>query len=113
MRSSVLRLCALWVCVAIVGCTTVQPLAVDASDLSRNLKPGDQVEVVTARGQHLQFRIDAIDGEGLSGAGQRLAYTDIQSISRKQISGQRTALAVLGVVAAGALAAGGGGGGGY
>jgi hypothetical protein len=111
MRNSVRGLCAALVCLAIVGCTTIQPLAVDSSALSRNLKPGDQVEVVTASGQHLQFRIDAVDGEGLHGAGQHLAYTDIQSISRKKISGQRTALAVLGVVAAGALAAGGGGGG--
>ena len=112
MRSSVLRMCAIWVCVAMVGCTTIQPLTVDASGLSRDLKRGDQVEVVTAGGQHLQFKIEAVDGRGLHGAGQHLAYTDIQSISRKQISGQRTALAVLGVVAAGALAAGGGGGGG-
>jgi hypothetical protein len=97
-----------------VGCTTIQALTVDASGLSRALKPGDQVEVVTAGDQHLQFKIDAVDGEGLHGAGQHVAFTDIQSISRKQISGQRTALVVLGVVAAGALAAsGGGGGGGY
>lgn len=106
-----------WLCVActllaMMGCTVMQPLAVDSKQLSGTLSRGDHVEVVTASGQQLQFAVDKIDEQGLHGDGQHVAYSDIRSISRKQISAGRTALVALGVLAAGALAAGGGGGGG-
>ena len=110
MKKLVQQLLAVCVVLSMAGCSTIQPLTVDASQLSRTLKPGDRVELVTARGQQLQLKIDNVDETGLQGAGQRVAYNDIQSISRKEINAGRTALVVLGIVAAGALAAGGGGG---
>jgi hypothetical protein len=91
------------------ACTTLQPLAVDSTRLARTLKQGDEVHLVTVRGQALQFEIERLDNQGIQGNGQRVAYEDIQSISRKQISAGRTTLLALGVVAAGALAASGGG----
>jgi hypothetical protein len=112
MKKLVQQLLALCVVLSMVGCTTVQPLTVDPSGLSSTLKRGDQVEVVTSSGQQLQFKIDNVDAAGLQGDGQRIAYNDIQSISRKQMDTKRTAWVVLGVVAAGALAAAAGGGGG-
>jgi hypothetical protein len=112
MGRHVLRLCTLCICVALVGCTTMQPLMVDSSRLSQALKRGDNVEIVTADGRQLQFAIDAVDDSGLQGAGQRVAYSDIKSINRKQVSAGRTALVALGIIAAGALAASGGGSGG-
>ncbi len=63
-------------------------------------------------GQQLQFKIDNVDATGVQGGGQRVAYNDIQSISRKQMDTKRTTMVVLGVLAAGALAAAAGGGGG-
>ena len=112
MKKLVQVLLAACVVLSMVGCTTIQPLTVDPARLSSTLKRGDQVEIVTSRGQQLQFRIDEVDATGLQGGGQRVSYNDIQSISRKQIDTKRTTLVVLGVVAAGALAAAAGGGGG-
>lgn len=94
------------------GCTTLQPLAVDSTRLASQLKQGDDVQLVTTGGQELAFSIDQIDAGGLQGAGQRIAFSDIQRISRKQVSLGRTTLLALGVIGAGALAAAGGGGGG-
>jgi len=112
MKKHFLQLVAICVSLAMVGCTTMQPLTVDPSKLSGALKRGDHVALVTAKGEQLQFVVENVDDSGLQGEGRRIAYSDIQSISRKEISAGRTALVVLGVVAAGALAAGGGGGGG-
>ena len=97
---------------AFSGCTTMQPLTIDSARLASTLKRGDDVQLVTKSGQEMQFAIDQIDANGVQGAGQTVAYNDIQSISRKQISVGRTALLALGVIGAGALAASGGGGGG-
>lgn len=112
MKTFFKQLLAASVAISMVGCTTIQPLTVDPSHLSGTLKRGDQVELVTSRGQQLQFKIDSVDASGLQGGGQTVAYNDIQSISRKQVDAGRTALVVLGVVAAGAVAAAAGGGGG-
>ena len=112
MKALLKQLLAAIVVVSMVGCTTIQPLSVNASELSRTLKKGDKVELVTAKGQQLSFKVDSVDDTGLQGAGQRVAYNDIQSISRKQMDTKRTTMVVLGVLAAGALAAAAGGGGG-
>jgi hypothetical protein len=97
---------------ALVGCMTVQPLPVNREQLATQLEPGDKVEVVTKDGRHLKFAMESVDEQGLRGAGQQIAYADIESLSRSQLNVGRTALIVLGVVAVGAAAAGGGGGGG-
>jgi hypothetical protein len=95
-----------------IGCTTIHPLTANGSQLATTLKPGDQVEITTTSGKQLQFKIDNVDATGVQGGGQRVAYNDIQSISRKQMDTKRTTMVVLGVLAAGALAAAAGGGGG-
>ena len=97
---------------AMLGCMTMKPLGADAAQLRGTLKPGDHVELVTAGGQKMQLKIDSVDEKGLQGDGQHVAYSDIRSISRKQVAVGSTTLLVLGIVAAGAVAAGGGGGGG-
>ena len=97
------------------ACTTLQPLSNDAASLQQSLHPGDQVELTTADGQDLRFKLAAVDASGLHGGGHDVAYTDIRSIDRRETSGGRTALLVLGVIAVGAAAAaeGGMGGGRY
>jgi hypothetical protein len=112
MNTLLKQLFAAVVALSMVGCTTLQPLTANGSQLASELKPGDQVEITTTRGQQLQLKIDNVDATGLQAAGQRVAFNDIQSISRKQFDTKRTALVALGVVAAGALAAAAGGGGG-
>lgn len=96
---------------AFSGCTSLQPLTLDSARQAGTLKRGDQVQLVTRSGQEMQFAIDQVDALGLTGAGQRVAFEDIQNISRKQVSVGKTTLLALGIVAAGALAASGGGGG--
>jgi hypothetical protein len=107
---SVIAVCA---CLAMVGCMTLQPLTVDREQLTHELKSGDKVDVTTKSGQHLKFAVESVDADGVRGAGQQVAFNDIQSIGKEHMEAGRTTLIVLGVVAAGAaLAAGGGGGGG-
>jgi len=112
MKRQARWLIAMIAAMAFSGCTTLQPLAVDSTRLANQLKQGDDVQLVTTAGQELAFSIDQVDADGLRGAGQRIAFNDIQRISRKQISLGRTTLLALGVIGAGALAAGGGGSGG-
>lgn len=97
---------------AMLGCMALKPLSSDPTTLRTTLKRGDHVEVVTSNGKETRFDVDAVDDSGVQGGGQRIAYTDIRSISRKQLAVGSTTLLVLGIVAAGAVAAGGGGGGG-
>lgn len=101
-----------YACFAMLGCMTTQPLSANRTQLSQTLHPNDRVEIVTTGGQRLKFKVEKIDEEGLHGAGQTVAYDDIQSISREKISAGRTTLIALGIAAVAAVAAGGGGGGG-
>jgi len=95
---------------AMFGCMALKPMSADPTTLRTTLKRGDHVEVVTQAGKQMQFSVDAIDDAGLQGGGQSIAYSDIRSISRKQLNVGSTTLLVLGIVAAGAAAAAGGGG---
>jgi hypothetical protein len=112
MKTFFKQLLAACVVLSMVGCTTLQPLAANQSNLTSSLKPGDRVELVTTRGEQLQLKIDSVDANGLQGNGKQVAFSDIQSISRKETDTMKTAWVVIGVVAAGALAAAAGGGGG-
>ena len=112
MKTFLKQLLAAAVALSMLGCTAIQPLNLSGSQLATTLKPGDQVEIVTTQGKQLQFKVDNVDATGVQGGGQRVAYNDIQSISRKQMDTKRTTMVVLGVLAAGALAAAAGGGGG-
>ena len=112
MKTFLKQLLAAVVVLSMVGCTTITPLSVNGSELAHTLKKGDKVEVVTSKGQQLNFKVDSVDETGLQGAGQRVAFNDIQSISRKETDTKNTTLVVLGVLAAGAIAAAAGGGGG-
>ena len=97
---------------ALIACTVMQPLATSPAQLRDELKRGDKVEVNTTNGGPLQITIDSVDEQGLHGGGRTIAFADIRSISRKEISTGRTVLLVLAVVAAGAALGSGGGGGG-
>ena len=112
MKTFLKQLLAAAVALTMLGCSTIQPLTANGSQLATTLKPGDQVEIVTNSGQQLKFKVENVDANGVLGGGQRVAYNDIQTISRKQMDKTRTTMVVLGVLAAGALAAAAGGGGG-
>jgi hypothetical protein len=97
---------------AMLGCMTTQPMPAERTQLSRTLHRNDRVEVVTKSGQTLKFKVEKVDDAGLHGAGQNVAFEDIESISHEKIDAGRTTLVALGVAAVAAVAAGGGGGGG-
>lgn len=99
-------------CFAMLGCMTTQPITAGRAQLSQTLHPNDRVEVVTKDGQTLRFKVERIDDVGLHGAGQNVAFDDIESISRKKVDAGRTSLIALGVAVIAAVAAGGGGEGG-
>jgi hypothetical protein len=99
-------------CLAMLGCMTTQPLTAEPTKLSQTLHPNDRVEVITKGGQTLKFKVETIDAAGLHGAGQNVAFDNIESISRQEIDTGRTTLIALGVAAVAAVAASGGGGGG-
>lgn len=111
MKTFLKRLLAAVVALSMLGCTTIQPLTANGSQLASAVKPGDKVEITTTRGQRLNFKVDSVGASSLHGGGQTVAYNDIQSINRKELDSQKTLWVVLGVVAAGALAAAAGGGG--
>ena len=96
---------------AMLGCMTTQPLTAERAQLSQTLHPNDRVAVVTKGGQTLKFKVEKIDDAGLHGAGQNVAFDNIESISREKIDAGRTTLIALGVAAIAAVAASGGGGG--
>jgi hypothetical protein len=112
MKTFLKQLLAAAVALSMLGCTTITPLTATGSQLATTLKPGDQVEITTTRGQQLKFKVESLDANGVQGGGQTVAYNDIQSIARKEMDSQKTLWVALGVVAAGALAAAAGGGGG-
>jgi nanoRNase/pAp phosphatase (c-di-AMP/oligoRNAs hydrolase) len=95
-----------------LGCMTTQPLTAEPAQLSQSLHPKDRVQVVTKSGQTLKFKVQTIDAAGLHGAGQDVAFNDIESISREKIDAGRTTLLAVGIAAVAAVAASGGGGGG-
>jgi len=99
-------------CLAMLGCMTTQPLPAEPTQLSQTVHPKDRVAVVTKDGQTHKFKVDTIDAAGLHGAGQNVAFNDIESISREKVDAGRTTLLAVGVAAAAALAASAGGGGG-
>jgi hypothetical protein len=97
-------------CLALLACTTLQPLESDPAALQQMLHPGDKVEITTAEGQSLHFKLASVDAAGLHGDGHDVPYADIRSVDREETAGGRTALLVLGVLAVGAAAAASGGG---
>ena len=47
MKTFLKQLLAAVVALSMVGCTTLQPLTANGSQLASELKPGDQVEITT------------------------------------------------------------------
>lgn len=85
MKRSIRAIVVVYSCFALLGCVTVQP--------------------------RLKLKVDKVDASGVHGAGQHVAYDDIDSISLAKYQAGRTVLIALGIAAVAAAAGGGGGGG--
>jgi hypothetical protein len=105
-------------CIAMISCTTMEPLPSDKGHLQRDLHSGDTVEVNKVDGRRLHFDVERVDKDGLYGPGITVPFNEIRSINREETSWWRTGLIALGAVAGGVLIAmassgkksGGGGG---
>ena len=113
MKRSIRVFIVVYSCFAMLGCTTVQPLPTERTQLSQTLQPNDRVVIVTTAGQRLKFKVEKVDESGVHGPGYYVAYDEIQSISLAKFQGGRTALIALGIAAVAAAAGGGGGGSSY
>ncbi|MGB6606180.1 MAG: hypothetical protein WA747_13800 [Steroidobacteraceae bacterium] len=112
------------VCVS-TACTTMRPIAADASgdSIRREIKPGDTVRVVTKGGPVHSFQITVVGATSLGGsavktwagsgdpAGSQIdvLYSDIAELDVKRTSGLKTAgLVAAAVLVVVAIASGGG-----
>lgn len=100
-------------CISLLSaCQSVQTLEGSPPTWAGNLQPGDEIEILLYSGQHIPMKVTNVDSAGVEGTSHRYAFTDIKTLSKKQLDVTRTTLLILGVVAVGAAASSGGGGGG-
>lgn len=107
------------------ACTTMRPIAADATgdSIRREIKPGDTVRVVTKDGPVHSFQLVVVGATSLGGnavkmwtgapdpVGSRIdvPYADIAELDVKRTSGLKTTgLAAVGVLVVIAIASGGG-----
>jgi hypothetical protein len=92
------------------ACTTLVPLGSNSSQWSSQLKSGDTVQITRQDGSEQELKLTAVEADALIGANQRVAFSDIRQLARKQVDGTRTTLLVVGVLAVAAAASNSGGG---
>jgi hypothetical protein len=125
MKQFATAVASVLICVS-TACTTLSPVAADATGarIRAEIKVGDTVRVLTADGTTHRFEVSAVGESSLFGnavgtwksgadaAGSRIEvpYRDIQQIEVQHVSGFKTTgiVAVVGLVAAVAIASGGG-----
>ena len=72
------------------ACTSFQSVRPPGAG-GEQLKPGDDVEVVTKDGNHYRLTVKAVDTEAIYGDQVSIPLSDIVSVDRKEISVGRTA----------------------
>jgi len=86
-----------------VSCTRLERVPLpqyDAADLV-----GHEVRVTTTDGRVVQFEVETITDDAISGDGRSVAFSEIERLERREVSGWRTAGAVTAAVAVAAAAA--------
>ncbi len=64
------------------GCTTMRPLpATDAQSLARQIAVGDKIKIMRNDNTDITFKVSADSDEGISGARDFVAYSDIRQVS--------------------------------
>ena len=104
------RLLTLPLLLSLVACTTLIPLGNNSGQWASQLKPGDTVQLTRQDGSQHELTLTAVETDALLAGGQRIAFSDVRQLARKQMDGTRTTLLVVGLIAAAAAASGGGGG---
>ena len=92
--------------IALTGCTTLRPVAVDQPDFSQRIASGellkirDHVIIETQDRQTYEFTITAMSATTIDGKQRSIPIDQIVSIQKRALSAKRTFLLVL-VVAGG------------
>ncbi len=88
------------------GCTTMRPLpAIDAQSLARQISVGDKIKIMRNDNTDITFKVSAVSDEGISGARDFVAYSDIRQVHVSQFSTGKTvglAAVIIVVLSAGA-----------
>ena len=82
------------------GCTTMRPLpATDAQSLANEIEVGDKIKISRNDYTDVTFKVSAVSDEGISGARDFVAYSDIRQVHVSQFStGKNLGLAAVIIV---------------
>ena len=73
------------------GCTTMRPLpAIDAQSLARQISVGDKIKIMRNDNTDITFKVSAVSDEGISGARDFVAYSDIRQVHVSKFSTGKT-----------------------
>jgi hypothetical protein len=104
-RNLYLSTIAVFLCLFAAGCTTTSKVpATSWSTLSTRIDPGDRVTITKSDGQEVKFKVTEVDSQGVTGAGQYVAYADMREVLLTEYDSGKTTEVVLGV--AGGIAIG-------
>jgi len=92
----------LWVVflsLTVAACTTRTPLRFeDADQLRATIAAGDKVRIETRDGRHIESTVSAVTDDAVVGADQTIAFGDIVTIEKIQLSKTKTAWASAGTI---------------
>ena len=79
------------VVICLAGCTTLVPLSMTVGQaMQTQLEIGDEVRITRKDGSILEFTMDAVTDEGVSGDGNFVAWSDVQQLEVRQFSAGKT-----------------------
>jgi len=82
------------------GCSSLQPVELSPEQLQTKIRSGeiistgDKVQVVTADGQHHEFKVTALTDTLIEGKKDQVAIEDVVALETSEFSGGKTALLV-------------------
>jgi len=95
--------------IAMTGCTTLRPITTDQANLPQRiateelLKPGDHVVIKTKDRQTYEFDVTSSGAGSIDGKHQSIPIDQVVSIQKRELSGKKTALLFVSIVAGVAL----------
>ena len=86
------------------GCTTMRSLpATDAQSLASQIEVGDKIKIIRNDDTDVTFKVSAVSGEGISGKGVFVAYSDIRQVQVSKTDTVKTVRLIFGIVAVAAI----------
>ena len=89
-------------CIVSVGCMTTNQYSTTSAQTL--FEPGDKVTITKSDGQVVEFKVEEVNEQGISGDGKYVAYTDMREVLITELDSEKTTEVV--VTAAGAIAVG-------